>query len=355
MIDPHVHCRDWNQRHKETIEHALSVADRIGLSGIFDMPNTDPAIDSRELIERRLKDAEQVRSPVFYGLYAGLTSRPDQIREVVQAWKDLFPRDEKMVGVIGLKMFAGHSVGSLGIIDEDEQRAVYQTLTQAGYNGVLGVHCEKESLLKPELWDPSHPETHCDARPPEAEYESVRDQIRFAEESGFPGNLHVLHTSYPESVKLVQTARKKGNVRISCGATPHHSRLNSGMMETDEQGILYKVNPPLRELSSSVAILSLLKEGLIDFVETDHAPHTLTEKNSGKYMSGFSGMPYYPHFLDFLREEARFPESRIVEITHRNINKIFGLKLPQRHLNPDKNLSGEYEVDVYKGVRENAN
>ena len=70
-------------------------------------------------------------------------------------------------------MFAGHSVGNLGIIGEDEQRGVYKVLTEEGYEGVLGVHCEKEALLRNDLWDPSKPESHCDARPPEAEYESV--------------------------------------------------------------------------------------------------------------------------------------------------------------------------------------
>lgn len=353
MIDPHVHCRDWNQSHKETVRHALYVAEQIGLSGIFDMPNTDPPINSRELVEKRLGDAQKVRSPVFYGLYVGLTSNPDQIREAVRTCRDFFPKRGNTVGVVGLKMFAGHSVGNLGIIEEDEQRRVYQTLTDEGYGGVLGVHCEKESLLRNDFWDPSKPESHCDARPPEAEYESVRDQIDFASEYGFHGNLHILHTSFPESVKLVDRARKDGKIRVSCGATPHHCRLNRGLMEESESGILYKVNPPLRQLSASVAILTLLKEGQIDIIETDHAPHTLEEKTS-KHMSGFPGLPYYPHFLKFLGEEVGFSESQIRNLTHNNINKIFGLNLFELNRTPDFNLQGEYEVDIYQGVRKNA-
>jgi dihydroorotase-like cyclic amidohydrolase len=76
MIDPHVHCRDWGQSYKETIAHALSVAERVGLSGIFDMPNTSPPINSRALIEKRLSDARGVSSPVFYGIYAYSTPFP---------------------------------------------------------------------------------------------------------------------------------------------------------------------------------------------------------------------------------------------------------------------------------------
>ena len=132
MIDPHVHCRDWKQSHKETIAHALSVAERIGLSGIFDMPNTSPPINSRELVEKRLADAYKTDSPVFYGVYAGLSSDPNQIKEVVETWRELFPK------VVGLKMFAGHSVGNLGIVGEDEQRLVYQTLSNEGYRWSFG-------------------------------------------------------------------------------------------------------------------------------------------------------------------------------------------------------------------------
>ncbi len=353
MIDPHVHCRDWNQSHKETIEHALYVAEQIGLSGIFDMPNTSPPINSRELVEKRLIDAQKIASPVFYGLYVGLTSNPDQLREAVRTYRDFFPKQGDSVGVIGLKMFAGHSVGNLGIIEEDEQKKVYQILTNEGYQGVLAVHCEKEFLLKNDLWNPSKPETHCDARPPEAEYESVRDQINFASEYRFPGNLHILHTSFPESVKLIDKAKERG-IKITCGATPHHCRLNRALMGGSKRGILYKVNPPLRQLSATVVILSLLKEGRIDFIETDHAPHTLEEKTS-KHMSGFPGLPYYPHFLKFLREEAGFQDSQIRNLTHNNINRLFGLNLPELNKTPNLDLQEEYNVDVYQGIRKNAN
>lgn len=131
MIDPHVHCRDWGQSYKETIEHALLVAEKIGLSGIFDMPNTSPPINSGKLIEQRLADAAKIKSSVFYGIYAGLTPDKNQIKEVVKSWRELFPK------VLGLKMFAGHSVGNLGIIKEEEQKLVYQTLAKEGYERIF--------------------------------------------------------------------------------------------------------------------------------------------------------------------------------------------------------------------------
>jgi len=346
MIDPHAHCRDWNQSHKETIKHALSVAERIGLSGIFDEPNTNPPITSRELVEKRLNDARKLFSPVFYGVYAGLTANLAQIKEVVRAWRDFFPN------VVGLKMFAGHSVGNLGIIHEAEQRLVYQTLAEEGYTGVLAVHCEKESFLRPDLWDPSNPASHSYARPPEAEIKSIEDQIKLAAGAQFKGRLHIAHTSLPESVELVDNARKQGVIKVSCGLTPHHCCLDYELMPKSSEGLLYKVNPPLRDRSSAKRMLDLLKEGKIDWIETDHAPHTLKEKLEKPYMSGFPGLPYYPHFVNFLKERG-FSDKQLKDLTHNNICSIFGFNLPElERKRPDLELSGEYEVDVYGGMRE---
>ncbi len=344
MIDPHVHCRDWNQSYKETIGHALDVAEKAGLSGIFDMPNTNPPINSRELVEKRLREANRIKSPVFYGLYIGVTFDKNQLKEAVATWREFFPK------VVGLKMFAGHSVGNLGIIEENEQRLVYQTLSSEGYDGVLAVHCEKESLLKPELWNPSNPVTHSYARPAEAEIKSIEDQINFAADYKFKGTLHIVHVSVPDSVELVDKERKQNRIRVSCGLTPHHAFLSYDSILESQEGLLYKVNPPLRDRDSAKGMLKLLKENKIDWIETDHAPHTLKEKLEKPFMSGFPGLPFYPHFLNFLKKED-FLEEKIKNLTHNNICNAFRISLAESGKNPDLELNTEYEVDVYKGKR----
>lgn len=345
MIDPHAHCRDWAQNHKETIEHALSVAERIGLSGIFDMPNTSPPITTRELIEKRLEDAGRVKSPVFYGLYAGLTSDKNQIKEAVKAWREFFPR------VVGLKMFTVKSGPSnLEVSKGKEQKLVYQTLSEEGYEGVLVVHCEKEALLKPNLWNPLNPSSHSYARPPKSEVISIVDQLLFADDLEFKGKLHIAHVSVPESVELIGASQRWSKVKVSCGVTPHHCLLNYELIPASREGLLYKVNPPLRNAGSSKKMLELLKQGKIDWIETDHAPHTLNEKLNPPYMSGFPGLPFYPHFLDFLKAEG-FSEEQIRNLAHDNIISTFGFNLPERNISPNKSLHSEYEVDVYKNTR----
>ncbi len=321
MIDPHAHLRDWNQKHKETIKHGLNVAYHAGFDAVFEMPNTEPAITSKEKILERIELADkaikELGIKIFHGLYAGLTVDIKQIKEVVETYNKKFPR------VVGLKMFAGHSTGNMGIIREEEQKLVYKTLAELDYKGVLFVHCEKEAYMKPELWNPEKPINHCKARPPEAEVESVKDQIRFAKESGFNGHLHIAHVSVPDSVELINKA--KNYLDISCGCTPHHCLLDESYMEKSN-GIMYRMNPPLRDKESALKILEYLKEGLIDFMESDHAPHTYEEKIKG--MAGVPNLPYYPVIIKILKKRG-FSDEKIREITHTNIERIFNIKIKE--------------------------
>lgn len=338
-IDPHVHCRDWKQAHKETIAHALKVAESVGVSAIFDMPNTNPIITSRELARERLELAKKANSPVFYGLYMGLTSNPSQIKEAVNTYKE-FPE------IVGLKLFAGHSVGDLAVIKEKQQRLVYNTLAELNYTGMLVVHCEKESFMYPELFNPKEPITHCYARPREAELESILDQIQHTILSKFEGNLHITHISVPESVELVQES--KGLIRISCSTTPHHCLLDNSLMK-NEGGILYKVNPPLRTKEDSSKILEYLRNGKIDYLETDHAPHTLEEKIKEPFMSGLPVLPFIPFVIEQLRQRG-FTEEKINEITYKRIIEMFRIKIEERELRTGGDYSKDYAFNPYESL-----
>ncbi len=202
-FNPHGHARDFNQRYKETIAHALEVCRDVGIDVFLDMPNTDPPVMFEKEVLERLRLAREANVPdVFYGLYMGLTSDPEQIKGAVETYRKYFPK------VVGAKLYAGHSVGRLGVIGFDNQEIVYRVLAQEGYLGVLSVHAEKEESLKPGLWTPTEPLTHCLARPAEAEIDSVTNQLYLAERTDFRGKLHFAHLSVPESVDLVQKAKK---------------------------------------------------------------------------------------------------------------------------------------------------
>jgi dihydroorotase len=346
MIDCHVHCRDWKQNYKETIEHALHVAEAVGLDGIFDMPNTDPAIVSRELVERRLEDARKVSSPVFYGLYVGLTSDPDQIKQAVECVRNYFPKQEDQVGVVGLKMFAGKSVGDLSVVDFKKQLVVYETLSELNYQGVLAVHCEKESEMHPELWDPRRPVTHSQARPETAEIKSIKDQIVIARTANYQGHLHILHVTTPESVDLVNKNREF--LRISCGVTPNHLLLSNRVMKDRifglQEGIQYKVNPPLRDPLTKERLFQCFKDGLIDILESDHAPHSWEEKFERNFLSGIPGLASWSKYVELLVREGTDREL-IGGMTHDNVNRIFGTKISNKNTGLDWNKLAKYAKD----------
>ena len=123
-----------------------------------------------ELIEDAIKAEEELGNRgmvVHYHLYLGLTSERRQIEQMASLYSSLFPR------VVGLKLFASHSTGNMGITDEKEERNIFQTLTDLDYRGVLAVHAEKTSLCTTDT-------SHSLSRPAKSEIESVRDMIEFA-------------------------------------------------------------------------------------------------------------------------------------------------------------------------------
>lgn len=313
MTDPHVHFRDWNQKSKETVLHGMTVGASAGFDVFFDMPNCNPPLTDRQTIEKRIqlgRSAEQeLRNQGFevhYHIYCGITENKDQIREMVRAYKDLFPQ------VCGMKMFASQSTGNMGIIEEEKQKEVYRTLAEENYRGVIAVHCEKESLFRPDE------KSHGRKRPPESEEASVCDQIRLAEEAGFKGTLHIAHISTRGALEAVREARSRNIIRITCGATPHHILLNA-TKETD----IVKMNPPLREEADRKAIWNALFDGTIDWIESDHAPHTLEDKKNGA-----SGLPGFEGMLITIGKlrEAGMSEQRLEELLCTNALKAFGIK-----------------------------
>lgn len=345
MIDPHVHLRDWGQHQKETVKHGLEVAYKAGLDAVFEMPNTKPVLTSKEIIEKRIELADKAIKElginIFHGIYAGITNNPEQVEEMIKMHEKLFPR------VIGLKMFTGHSTGSMGIIKENDQKTVYKTLARLNYKGVLALHCEKESELK-DVFNPAAPFTHTQARPPKAEIKSIKDQIKFAQEASYKGVMHICHISVPEALEEIEKARNYVDFKITCGLTLHHSLLYDEMMK-DKDGILLKMNPALRPKEMQKYMHQALFDKRIDWIETDHAPHQFEEKFKS-FDSGIPALPYYPHFIKHFKEKG-MPEKTMEDLTHNNIVSAFGIDISNVKRTPNYELSKEYEFDAFIKVR----
>ncbi len=322
MIDSHVHLRDGLLSDKETIAHALVLACPAGFTAFFDMPNTNPPLTNAEAVLERFalaeKSIKQAGLSAFYGVYGGLTSDVSQIEKMVLFYKKYFPK------IVGFKMFAGHSTGNMGIVEKEDQRKVYAALKKFDYRGILAIHCEKESLMNNSIFDIENPITHSLARPPVAETESIKDQIELMQSEGFKGHLHVCHISTKEGIRLVAEAKKSG-ISISCGATAHHALLNIDSYK--KSGIFVKMNPPLREKEEQEAVFNALISGGIDWIESDHAPHTYEDKKKGA-----SGIPGFAGSLILLKElrKAGCSEKRLDELCGKAVNRIFKLDLPYK-------------------------
>ncbi len=239
----------------------------------------------------------------------------------------------------------------MGITEYKEQRAVYRILSGNRYTGVLMVHCEKEELLHPGLFNPLQPETHLAARPPEAETQSIRDQIHFASESGFGGTLHICHISVPESLSIIEEARYNAPFTITCGITPHHALLSTDDMK-EKEGLFLKVNPPLRSPGMQKEMYRALLEKRITFIESDHAPHTRSEKLT-TFPSGIPVLQFYNKFTEILKNSGMKKIDRD-DLTFNNILRTFSLSkdlfAPNSAL---QTISGdEYGFDPFISIKE---
>ncbi len=353
MIDPHVHLRDWNQKEKETIDHGLTVASRVQFTTLFDMPNTSPSLIFPHLVSRRIEEgsdaarsvSERYSREVHYAAYGGVTTDPSQLEALVSLHHHLFP------AMIGLKLFAGHSTGSMGIASVAQQREVYRTLSDTGYRGVVAVHCEKESLMSGDVFSPSDPSSHLKARPREAEIASIEDQIRLVRGLPFRGTLHICHISTQEGIEMVSYERSRG-MEITCGATAHHALMTGDLLNT--MGLLVKMNPPLRSEQDRKAVFNGLLNGDVDWIESDHAPHTRQEKEEGA--SGIPGFQGTLHLIRALRE-AGITESALERLLGGRVNEVFrtafSVDVPSDSMLEPliDSLREEYDTDPFSVLR----
>jgi dihydroorotase len=335
-IDDHVHCRDWGEKSKATIRGVMQLARSQGIVAIGDMANTSwldestgkvipyPIINAQRVEERLQLAAWQGVNEGYY-MHVGATSDVEQMREA-------FGLATHHPKVIGVKDVFGITTGPISMPEEYEQKLLVREIKRSDFEGVLVIHAELERFAKPELWDPTNPASWNRAKPPEMEVDAVRRFIGLAAFHNIKAHIHIAHASVPETVKLVWEAKgwyvkANGEPNISCGVTPHHLTISTEDMQTTD-GIQFKVNPPIRDISSVKKMMEYLSRGWIDNIETDHAPHTLDEKTYSPekpkkyYMSGIRSMDKYSAFLDSLWLNG-FTSEQIYALTYANVKRIF--------------------------------
>jgi len=310
LIDPHVHFRVPGGEAKEDWATASSAAIAGGVTTVFDMPNNHPSCITLKRLEEKKRLIEgQLKIPLRYGLYLGADQ--NHLEEIEKA------KDQ----IVGVKIYMGSSTGDLLMKDPE---AIERAFRIAGENGVLvAVHAEDEELIE-ERTRACKADLHLEAklhskiRNAEVAKRALAFALRLAKK--YEVRLYVAHVSTQEELDLIRQAKMEG-LKVYAEATPHHLFLDTGAYE--RLGTRALVNPPLRE--STAPLWEAIRDGTIDTIGTDHAPHLLEEKlrSYGSAPSGFPSIELYLALLLNAYYEKKISLERIVSLTHTRPREIF--------------------------------
>lgn len=260
FMDPHVHFREPGYGYKETIKTGSEAAAAGGYTCVCTMPNLNPAPDSPEHLEEEL----------------GIIRRDAVIGVIPYACITLGRKGLETVDVAALKeSVVAFSDDGSGVQDERVMRRAMETIAENGC--ILAAHCEDNSLLRGGyIHDGKYAAAHghkgiCS----ESEWGQIARDLKLAKETGCP--YHVCHISTKESVDIIRRAKDAG-VDVTCETGPHYLILCEDDLQEDGR---FKMNPPLRSADDRKALIEGLKDGTIDMIATDHAPHSAEEKSRG--------------------------------------------------------------------------
>lgn len=312
MIDDQVHFREPGLMHKGDIFTESRAAVAGGITGYMEMPNTNPPTVSHELLEEKYRAAAG-RSFANYGFYLGATHTN------IEAVKSLDPAK-----ACGVKVFMGSSTGNL-LVDD---RAVLEQLF-AHAPTLVATHCEDDAIIAQNAEDArarfgDHvPMTeHPVIRSAEACYRSSALAVDLARRHGT--RLHVLHLTTAREMALFSTGDPQDK-KITAEVCVHHLYFDASAYP--EKGSLIKCNPAIKTAADRKALLKAVLENRIDVIATDHAPHTLAEKQN-PYFKAPSGLPLVQHALVSLLEhhhDGQLPLPLIVEKTSHAPARLFDL------------------------------
>ncbi len=261
FVDPHVHFRTPGQEHKEDLDSGTRSAAAGGFVAVIAMPNTSPVVDSAPVL-RSLREAARREARVPVGFLASVTTG--------------------LAGDALTEMAELRDTGALGFTDDGKpvhraailQRALqYQRLC----GGVIALHEEDPSLSGAGVMH----EGEVSARLGLAGIPSISESTMIARDAAIAGyedgTIHIQHLSARESVAAVAEAKARG-VKITCEASPHHLALTEDDVLASRLDTRLKMNPPLRGEADRQALIDGLRDGTIDCIATDHAPHAREEK-----------------------------------------------------------------------------
>ncbi|MDF2983268.1 MAG: dihydroorotase, partial [Devosia sp.] len=305
VIDTQVHFREPGLTHKEDLESGSLSAVMGGVTGVFEMPNTNPLTTTRETFEEKIRLGTR-RMHCDFAFYIGGTH--DNVAQL--------PELERLPGCAGVKVFMGSSTGSLLVPDDDGVEAILNAISRRA-----AFHSEDEYRLeerKP-LRVPGDPSSHPVWRDPEAALLSTRRLVALARKTG--KRVHILHISTAEEMVFLAAHKDVASVEV----TPHHLTLDETAYT--RLGTYAQMNPPVRDKAHRDGIWAGVRNGVADVLGSDHAPHTREEKDH-PYPQSHSGMTgvqtLVPIMLDHINA-GRMSLERFVDMSSHGPNRLFGI------------------------------
>ncbi len=309
FCDVHVHFREPGFSYKETIADGSRAAARGGYTAVCAMPNLDPVPDTAENLEKEL---EIIRRDAVIDVlpYGSITvgEKGENLSEI-----------NRMAGKV-----VAFSDDGVGIQSREVMREAMLRIKDAGKITVC--HCEDRSLLRGGcIHEGNYARAH--GHPGicrESEWRPIERDLELAKETGAP--YHVCHVSCRESVELIRQAKRDG-VDVTCETAPHYLLLDENDLREDGR---FKMNPPLRGSGDRFALLEGLRDGTIDMIATDHAPHGAKEKSRGLAGSPFGVVGLetaFPLLYTYLVREDVITLEKLVELMAINPRERFGIPL----------------------------
>jgi dihydroorotase len=287
VIDDQVHFREPGLTHKGELYTEAKAAVAGGCTSYMEMPNTIPSATTIELLEQKYTRASEV-SLANYSFYMGTTN--NNLNELLKL-------DES--SVCGVKIFMGSSTGDMLV---DDPQALENIFSQV--KTLIATHCEYDPLIKEntakfkaEFGDSLSAIQHPLIRSREACYQSSSFAVALAKK--YNTRLHVLHISTKEELDLFENNIPLSEKKITCEACIHHLWFCDEDYET--KGNYIKWNPAVKTAEDRAAIWKAVNDGRVDVIATDHAPHTIAEKEQD-YINAPSGGPLIQHSLQAMIE-----------------------------------------------------
>ena len=314
MIDDQVHFREPGLTHKATIKTESRAAVAGGITSFIEMPNTVPQATTIDLLEEKFAIAAKDAHANYSFMFGGTN---DNLSEILKVDK---------TKVAGLKLFLGSSTGNMLV---DNPKVLEEIFSKTDL--LISTHCEDEATIKKNIeqaiaiyGDDIPMEKHPEIRSEQACYISSSQAIALAKKTG--ARLHVFHLSTAKETKLFDKKKALKDKKITAEVCVHHLWFTSE--DYASKGTKIKWNPAVKTKKDREGLWKALNEGRIDVIATDHAPHTLEEKNN-VYTKAPSGGPLVQHALEALFEmhhKGYITVEKLVEKVAHNPAILFEIK-----------------------------